>query len=313
MRTSMSENFTINGYVVAEVELGSNGVSGVGCAELPVLVVNLRFVFRSHKDSPTSLYFHGISCRVSPFDKTYIASGSSTDLNVRVIPGEEVKSDWVQIDIPLDQVRLASINRLRNGSDVQLRLDLKLCVDELVQIHQVQGSFRLLPVWGFVERHRLTTRLPIIIPRSQWVEQVLPRMEFGQAHIMELPIIPIEKCAGVKSAVDALQQAQKLESQGFYHEAVAKCRLALEPFFEMTDKPDANGAMRKVPTLKAAWQTRLGQRTYDWLNGSLAAVKQPTNESAHPSSSMFDQADAQMIIIVTTALVAYAVKTQSKS
>ena len=130
---------------------------------------------------------------------------------------------------------------------------------------------------------------------------------------MELPTIPIESCAAVKAAFDALLQAQKLESQGFYNEAVGKCRIALEAFLEIADKADDKGVIKKVPMLKSEWQTRLGERTYHWLNGSIASIKQATNKPLHLSSYHFDQMEAQMLIIVVTALVAYAVKTQSES
>ncbi len=308
----MSESFTLRSYIVAEVEVGSNNAYGTGRAELPVLVVNLRLIFRSPRGSGTSLDFREIRCRVSPFDATYIATSLPVYLKVRVKPGEERKDDWVHVEIPLDLTRLALINRLRNGGDVKIRLDLELLADEVVEVAHTQD--KLQPsVWGLVERHHMQTKLRVVIPRSKWVEQVLPGMEFGRAHIMELATIPIESCAGVKAAFDALQQAQKLEGQGFYNEAVAKCRIALEAFLEITDKTDGKGGVRKVPTLKAEWQTRLGQRTYEWLNGSLVTVKQATNKSVHLSSLNFDQMEAQMLIIVTTALVAYAVKTQPES
>lgn len=81
----------------------------------------------------------------------------------------------------------------------------------------------------------------------------------------------------------------------------------------MTDKTNDKGAIVKVPMLKAEWQTRLGKATYEWLNGSFAAMKQATNKPHHLSSSNFDQMETQMLIIATTALVAYAIKTQPKS
>ena len=64
--------------------------------------------------------------------------------------------------------------------------------------------------------------------------------------------------------------------------------------------------------LKAAWQTRLAQRTYDWLDSSLAAMRQAGNEAAHMSSTSYGQVEAQMLLLVTTALLAYAAKTMDQ-
>jgi hypothetical protein len=68
------------------------------------------------------------------------------------------------------------------------------------------------------------------------VQNVLPQTAYGKILILELPAVPFEKCAGLKAACDALLQAQELYKQGFYHDAVGKCRLVLEPFFETVEK-----------------------------------------------------------------------------
>ena len=121
---SMSENFTIRSYIVAEVEVGYNDIYGSGRAEFPVLMVNLKFVFRSLGDSATGLDFREIRCRLSPFDGTYVALSLPTRLKVCVNSGEERKDDSILLQIPLDHTQLALINRLRKGGDVKLRLDL---------------------------------------------------------------------------------------------------------------------------------------------------------------------------------------------
>jgi len=184
-----------------------------------------------------------------------------------------------------------------------------LLADELAPVVKTEDKARPV-IWGVLDHHKATGKLHVEIPRSKWVEQILPATGFGKTHLLELPTIPIEKCAGVKAAFEALQQAQNLERQGFYDEAVGSCRKALEPFFETVDKPDKNGNMKKVSALKASWETRLGKQTYEWLDGSLRAVKQAVNGPHHLSSTSFRQMEAQMLIIVTTSLVAYAVKTQ---
>lgn len=168
---------------------------------------------------------------MSPFDTTCVATSLPTHLKGRVNPGEERKEDWVHLQIPLDRTRLALLNRLRNGGDVKLGFDLELLVDEVVAVARTQNPLHP-SVWGLIEPHQMPAKLSVVIPRSKWVEQVLPGTEFGRTHIMELATIPIESCAGMKAAFDALQQAQKLESQGFYNEAVGKCRIALEAFLK---------------------------------------------------------------------------------
>lgn len=274
-----------------------------------MLIVSLDFLLHGPRQSGRCYDFRELRCRLSPFDTAHIAASLPTYLRERVTSGKEVNGRSVQLEIPMDRTRLALINRLRNGGDVTLRFDLELLVDELVEVARVPDTLRP-SVWGLVERHHTQGKLTATIPRSTWLEQVLPGTEFAKVHIVELPAIPIDTCSDLKVSFDALQQAVKLEGMDFHNEAVAQCRIALEPFFETVQVPDGSGGTKPRRVLKAAWQTRLGQRTYDWLSGSFLAVNQATNQPHHPSSSGFDQMEAQMLLMITTALVSYAVKTQ---
>src|SRR5579859_3384432 len=304
----MSSHFTgPSGYIVAEVAIETNGINGIGGAQSPALAVTLQVLFRCPKDPGTTINFRELRCRVSPFEGTYFALSLPVYLNYRLTPGTESSGNSVYMEIPLDQRRLALLNRLRKGGDVKLRLDLELLADELVEIARPQNPPGT-SIWGLKEHHRMFSKVPAEIPRSKWIEQVLPQTEFAKIHILELPAIPLESCAAMKAAFDALQHAYKLESQGFYDDAVAKCRVALEPFFERAEIIDDKGEKRKVPILKSSWQTQLGRVTYDWLNAALIAMKRAADEPHHLSSSSFGQLEAQMLLAVTTSLIAYAVK-----
>jgi hypothetical protein len=306
----MSENFSLsNGDIVAEVDVESGGIYGTGGPEQPTIVVTLKFLFRCPTAQGLAMDFRELHCRVSPFDGMYMGDSRTTHLNVRIDGGKTVPNHQAFLQIPVDRVRLAMLNRLRNGKDVKLRLDIELFADELALIGKAGGPPNNA-IWGLRAHHRMFRQMNIVVPRATWVERVLSATNFGSIHIIELPVVPIEKCAGLKASFDALMQAQKLESEGYYREAIAKCRIALEPFFEKGHKTDDKGEKKEVPVLKAAWQTRLGKATYEWLNASLVALKQPANQAAHLSSACFDQIETQMFLAVTTAVVAYAIKTQ---
>jgi len=310
---TMSHSFTLpSGLNAAEASIESQGVYGAGTAESPRLIVPLRMLFRGPRVARRGLNFRKLSCQVSPFDGTYVAISAPASVDVLARDEVEIPDRLVHLEIPLDQTRLARIERQRTGGDVKLRLDCELVIDELVEV----GDLKERPhssVWGFRTCHRLHSQIHVVIPRSAWIERVLPQTGFGQVHILELPVVPIESCAGLKVAFEALQQAQKLEKEGYYHEAVGKCRIALEPFLELVDQVDDKEEKKRVPVLKAAYQTRLGKAAYDYLNSSLIALKGPTNQALHLSSVTFGQTDAQMFLLVTTAIVSYALRTQPES
>jgi hypothetical protein len=306
----MSDCFTLpDGLIVVETTVENNGIYGTGRPELPLLIVPLKVILRAPKTPRAALYFRELRCRVSPFDGAYIATSLPAWLGVCLSSGRELSNQTTLLEIQLDDRRISLIERLRRGGDVKLRLDCEAFVEELVELGQSEHGCPK-EVFGLRYHHHLQAQIHVVVPRSVWIERVLPQTGFGQIHILELPGVPIERCAELRVAFEALQQAQKLEKQGFYTEAVGKCRIALEPFFEMADKADAKGDKRKVPVLKRSWEKRLGQATYDWLNTSLLTLKVPANQASHLSSTSFGQLEAQMLLIVTTALIAYAVKTQ---
>lgn len=308
----MGDYFTISGCTVAEVALGSNGFWGTGHSESPTLTIGLRMKFHGHGVAAKAVYqFRDLRCLLLPFDSPMpIAHGLTKQIEQRVNAGETREDNYIQVEIPLDRGRIALIERMRKGGDARFQLKFEMLVDELLEVSKLPGQHFERSVFAFIDRHRAIADLRVVFPQSDWVTRFLPNIGYGQTYIIEIPVVPMERINGVKASVEALQRAQELHRKGFYDDAVAKCRIALEPFFEVADKPDDKGGTKKVPILKAAWQTRLGKASYDWLNSAFTATKQATNQSHHLSSSMFGQIETQILLILTTALVAYAVETQ---
>ncbi len=205
------------------------------------------------------------------------------------------KDNWVPVAIPLDRVRLATLENQRNGGDMKLTFDFELSVDELVVLKRLNLGYNSV-VWGLKDHHSISANhIQIVIPRSNWINQVLPATGYGKIHIIELPAIPIESSSQLRAAHSALLQAQEMYNQGFYDDTVGKCRLALEPFFEVNEA--------KKMILKTSWETRLGKATYNWLNEASIALKQPTNRPHHSPAMYFNRLAAQMLLAVTTAVV----------
>lgn len=302
----------MGGFNAVDFTIEENSIIGTGRAELPILAFPLTFhVTYPFKEPGFGFELRELRCRVSPNDGAYLAWTKPILMQRVRVTGEfrELKQHFINVEIPLDRTRLATLERERKGGDLRLRLDFELFADELVEVRRLQVGYPSV-VWGIKDHHCLGARVPIVIPRTIWVENVLPQTGYGKIYIIELPAVPVEKCSGLKTACDALHQAQELHKQGFYDEAVGKCRLALEPFFEETEDIAPNGGRKKV--LKRSWETRLGKVTYDWLNASFIALKEPTNKPHHSPTTYFDQLDAQMLLAVTTALVAYAVQAEAE-
>jgi hypothetical protein len=306
---------TVRSFIAVDCTIEENAIIGTGRAELPILAFPLTFhVTYPFKEAGYGFELRELRCRVSPNDGAYLAWTMPIPIQKALVTGEfrELKQHSIHVEIPLDRIRLATLERERKGGDLRLRLDFELFADELFEVARAPVGYPS-PVWGIKDRHCLHLKAHVVIPRSAWVQNVLPQTGYGKILIIELPAVPIEKCAALKAACDALLQAQELYKNGFYHDAVGKCRLALDPFFETVEKIMPEGDKRRVPILKSSWEDRLGKATYIWLNEAFLALKKPMNEVHHPSSSpQFDQLDAQMLLAVTTAVVAYAAQVEAE-
>lgn len=218
-----------------------------------------------------------------------------------------LKNQLYTLEFPLNAVGVAALEKARAGGNLKLRLEVNL---EVLQLHalNVPTSEPLVEtVWGQAGRHRLNLGIDIEIPRSVWIERVLPRIGFGEIYLIELPAVAVENNPVLSHAFEALRQAQELHKAGLFSEAVGKCRVALEEFFEYP-AVTTGGITRNVPTLKSSWETRIGKASFDWLNHTLSALKAGTNKPHHLASATYSQFDSQMIQMVTTAVVSYAAK-----
>ncbi len=304
--------FTILSHIVAEASFEVNGIYGRGNADFSDFIVPVRIDLRYPYEQPGfAIELRELRCRVAIVTSGYILPPITAPLKLRVTSEHpDLKNQTVYLEIPLDHKRVASLERSRQGGDLQLRLDCELMADELVELAKTKTSHPA-SVWGLKEHHSMSSQVPLVIPRDVWVKNVLPRVGYGVVHVVELPVVSVEACAAFQHSYDALCQAQERHAIGEYDDAVGKCRVALEPFFEPTEKLDEKGVKSHVPTLKKSWETKLGKATYDWLNGTFGAVREAANRTHHSPNAHYNQFDSQMIIAITTTLVAYAARTMS--
>jgi hypothetical protein len=304
MRHSFT-TFASRSFLEAEIE--EKLVIGMNGPAWPSLMFHVRLTLNYPFQNPGSaMELQELRCQLA-LDQGYVAAATPVLSTYRVTSEFKHSPDnLVHLCFPLDLRRLDFFERARKGGDMAMRLDLEAFGVELAEIGRTNGDYPR-PIWGYKDRHRFTVQAPVVVARSDWLEKVLPQTGYGRVHLIELPIVPIEECVALKAAYDALMQAQKLQREGFFNEAAGMCRVALEPFFEPVDP--ANPASPKK--LKSSYETRVAAATYDWLNASFIALKKTTNRSHHVTGAGFQAADTAMLLSITTALIAYAVRAET--
>ncbi|MEW6160491.1 MAG: hypothetical protein AB1813_23920 [Verrucomicrobiota bacterium] len=200
----------------------------------------------------------------------------------------------VCVEIPLDLYRVNAIES-RRKDDIAFSLHYRLgCV--------TFWRNEAIP-WAPPELEVLYQQHNVTIAQSDWVKDILPQLGFGACKVIEIPLGDSTTNLELGKATKALEDAHERLRHGAYDAVAQQCRLALEPFFEPSVK--RSGA-RKKPKLVKSWETRLGNAADRWLNESVNAVRFTTNAGYRSGSGRFGRLEAEMLVMVTTALISYA-------
>ena len=308
MRTCFS---TFEQYSIAEAEIAETEILGSGGVFAPSFWVAVRLDVSPQFLKPNQgLEIVSLSGEIS------IDSGPrlvAEQVRIGFLMPKEYdgfKGQHHYLKFPLNSLHVVALEQIRAGGNLKFRIDVRLVVHKLQALNPTSPPNHMVgQVWGYVRPQQLQLQTELTIPRDTWISRVLNNIGYGHIHIIELPAVPLAACLSMEQAFKALQQAQEFHKIGHYDEAVGKCRVALDKFFGREDKTGADGKTRSVPVLEKSWETKLGAATYEWLDKSLGAIKQVANKPHHSPNAHYDQFESQMIIAITTTLVAYAART----
>jgi len=308
----MKGNFSSFGqFTIAEASIDELQINGYGGASAPMLSLPLSLDV-SHGALKPHEGFEILSLdgKLS-FNGSLLARSGS--LPVHFILQQKfhtLKNQHHHLEFALDANRLAAIEAKRGGGDVKFHLDVVLSVQKLHALTEPPANQPMVSiVWGFIQTMQLYLQTDLVIPRDAWVSRVLPNTGYGITHILEFQAAPIESCHAIDHSFKALKQAEEKHKLGYYDDAAGKCRMAIEPFFDYKPVDPSHPESRKIPVLKKHWETKLGQATYEWLKNTLGSIKDASNPPHHSPTAHYSQFDSQMILAITTAVVAYIART----
>lgn len=303
MKTSL---YATNTGLVVTAQVNSATYHGSNIAFWPRLTFQIVLTLADEVGSPwpkeTQAIYLGMMTGELVFGNEKLANISPVVLNVMRAGGQDYTPEqYINIEIPLDMKRIEWIEQQRENKSFEAKLRINI---------QEQGfgniTFKSAFPLGLNQVGSIYGEIPIVIHEDIWRGKVLPGLGYGKVVSIELPAISLDSCARLDHSFKALQKAQKQFGLGLYDEAAGSCRIALDQFFESVE---IDG--QKVPKLKSSWETKLGKATYEWLDEALSSIKAASNVAHHSPNSHFDRLGAQMIIMITTALVSYAATRQS--
>ena len=286
--------------ILIELDKDTSNMWGTGNLTYPCIGWQVP-VFISFREKQAKRYaFRSINAQLQ-MNGMKIADARPVLTNWLVRYGEPRGTEHLNLEFPVSMYQLRAIEDFRQGGSLKLQLWVQLHIDEYRSVSVMGGG----EVWELEKLSWSQLQQDIEIAQTHWVERVLPHVGYGKIHIVEFPAVPLDACQRLDHSFKALKQAEEKHRLGFYDDAVGKCRMALETFFDYVSVDSTHPDSRKIPVLKKSWERKLGKATYDWLNGTFGGIKDASNPTHHSPDAHYDQLESQMILAITTAVVAY--------
>lgn len=207
----------------------------------------------------------------------------------------------VVLTIPLTVYQLQQIESQRTG-DISLKFDFTF---EFAKHYPIPRKEPSSPIEQFETNFFSMT---VNVPRSIWIDRVLPGLGYGKIHLVEIPTP--EKAIGdtIARAVEDFQHAQEQMLQGDYNHVLGYCRDALERLSNARrydgekDNPSFADKIDFLLTVLPGAPTG-ARRTH--LARLLKDLYGLTSMPEHPSPPHFTRDDAEMAILNTIAVLSY--------
>jgi hypothetical protein len=218
----------------------------------------------------------------------------------------------VALTIALDVYQLRHIEEQRIG-DLSLKFDFTF---EFAKHYPVARKVSTSPIEKF---ETIFFSMTVIIPRSNWIDKVLPGLGYGKIYLVEIPTPERAIGGSITQTIKEFQQAQQQMLLGSYNRVLGHLRNALEL---LADSVEYKGTPRDGKTnpsfadkIDYLLSVLPGAPT-GFRRENLARMCKDlygfTSPPEHPSPPHFTRDDAEMTMLGTIAVLSYIGKFLSK-
>lgn len=299
-------NVTIRNYW-QEFQIKTEEIRANGESNSPILTIPLIADFKVSARS-NFFEFMSIKAELRGTDKNFKLAETYQLFSCKVL--NDFKYTF-NLDFFLNEFILTKIENNR-VQDLKLNLALQIQVGlyEPFTIPKPNGHYEdTYIITGF---ETPTAEINFYIEQSLWINKLLPRLGHNSYKLIELPgtneIIPDEFA---KSLVE-FEEARKYFVKGDYDKTVAHCRSALDPFSGPVNLPKLKEFIKSKSEF--TWATAVLEATELWLDKIIKATSSFTSKAHHaPSVGHFSRTDAEIVLLITTGIIAYIGKIEYPS
>jgi hypothetical protein len=221
----------------------------------------------------------------------YVGIATPVQTFFRLAPNSSIDSNFF---IDLDYYRLNQIEKVREGGDLRALIVISF-ISEWEQWKEP------------LSKNYNTVYLDFRIPKSDWVEAILPQLKYKEVSLIEIPKIEKPEYSDI---IAKLNEAWKVYWMGEYDKVLIECRKAIEALSYIVKNKgfereiDENGKKRVVPD----WGSALGHKdTGNIIETFVQKLYGFLSPGSHYGKSI-NKEDAELAIMTTHALVNYVTK-----
>lgn len=290
-----------SGGHIGKISFEVQNVHAIGGPEFPKLIFNLDLQMSPLKPYPppenlihplTWMFLSGEFC--SPEQRAVASFRDEVNFYADASHSPERQ---FRLEIPLDLITVERIEQSREG-DLRAALTLR--------------GFFAVHISGGTGVHRFeTTRTEPInftIPKSQWIEKLLPQLGYGRLELIEVRIPSGSRADGLPKAVQEIRQARAYLLNGDWEKAVAHCRNTLETILDSRQIQVASTSpfrLRVDTFIEQHLSPKLPGKQSKLLAEEMKLLWEISSTAAHPTPLTFNRADANFIVQNTTDILVY--------
>lgn len=297
-RTCPKSIFSSTATTSGSISLDPQDLYAHGGPDFPVLFIRTDFGITPYQQygqqgikPVTCLSFDGEFC--SPPERT-VARFQYSECHYSSRKDTRTFSSQVTFVVPLELRTVYLIEQTRNGN-LQAALKLKALLAMHSPDDKVIETLRYAPL----------TELRFTIPKSEWIEKVLPGLGYGGLELLEIRMSNRAVAQQLPQAVEEIKQAQQHFLDADWERAVQRCRNAIE-------------LIVNARPLSVAVTSRFSDKINAFINDHLMANAEQAkfigkqmnllwevcSPAAHPLP-VISKPDADFIVRTTAALIGY--------
>lgn len=198
----------------------------------------------------------------------------------------ESKSSFV-LKFKLSDTALHFIEKSRTG-DLSMTVGLKIHTLQ----YQISG--------GRMNSETFDVRISLNVPRSVWVEKLLPQTGFRNLKLIEVPITHSRLKEAYAAIIVEFDKAEKYFNLQDYNKCVAHCRSTMDTLTNHLKLVKDESTSRTA----SKWLKNISQETLTWIDQMNKATQAITSKAHHAGNGVdFQRYEAESIYLVVLGLL----------